>query len=472
MNATADNITFFPGFNPWASPDFWEGPLLEQFDATDEEQRRLVVAAAYTAERQYGELKLRDVVQTWLQEGGLDAWDAAQLWARAQPDPRAIYSLSNKLKQREFDELDATATLDEVLESGEADEEPEFVVRPFIPKREATLLAAMGGIGKTYLALILALCIASGRRFLGLEVEQGSVLFVTAEDYRFILANRLKKIAAHPFFSLIARNEWTANARDSLHLWEVIGQNLWKEQKGNIEGMPTGMMRQLERRIQKTKAALVVLDNASSLFRGGQMNGDAVNAFVTRIRLIARRRNCAILLLGHVNAESATSNGRKNYFGSTQWNDACRSRLALSPIEANDGIAAHIVLTHEKTNHGELAKPIKLRRDEQTGILQLVTAAEIAGAKEAKASGDAAELIADIRTVYEKGSVFLSAISGPRNFYTSLSEQLPTKYPDGDKTRRSAAKAALSRLVAEGLLLKSTRRTEQRNVVSIWIPAP
>jgi len=57
----------------------------------------------------------------------------------------------------------------------------DFFVEGLIPKGFPTLLYGDGGKGKSYLALYLAHCIAMNRRFLGLKVQQGNVLYLDWE---------------------------------------------------------------------------------------------------------------------------------------------------------------------------------------------------------------------------------------------------------------------------------------------------
>ncbi len=59
--------------------------------------------------------------------------------------------------------------------------EMEWAVWGLIPSGYMTTLAAHGGMGKSYLAIRLAISVATGTRFLGMPVKLGKVLFVDAE---------------------------------------------------------------------------------------------------------------------------------------------------------------------------------------------------------------------------------------------------------------------------------------------------
>src|SRR5262245_3827300 len=53
---------------------------------------------------------------------------------------------------------------------------PHFIVDGWLPAGYATLLAGHGGVGKSAIALMLAVSIALGRSFAGLAVERRRVL--------------------------------------------------------------------------------------------------------------------------------------------------------------------------------------------------------------------------------------------------------------------------------------------------------
>lgn len=462
----ASNVIFF---DPADRLAFWDDALL-LFDAGDSDERQLVVCAARTEEAQCKGLELKPLIVPWLMEAGLDDWDAELAWKAGRVDSRALHSLLKKLKQRELDDSNETVTLSYLLDSGEADREVECTTESITPTEEVTLLSADGGVGKTYLALLMLICLAAGRAFFNLHVEQCSCLFVSAEDRRFVIANRLKAIISHPLYALLNQSIWTQAAREHLHVWEIIGECLWIEDKRNPAGVPTRYLRQLEKRIQQTGARQVVLDNASSLFRANHSDNVAVNAFIAALRRIAERCNCNIMLLGHVSAESATGNNRKTYFGSTQWHNAVRSRLSMRIVEATEDSEAHILLTHEKSNYGKLVAPIKLRRDERTGILEYLSAADIAEVRDAKVSGNATDLLTDIRAVYSNGGYVVRATQGSTNSYSCLSDQFPSKYPEGDARKKREVKSALAKLKADERLIPASRPTSRGKVANVWVP--
>lgn len=70
----------------------------------------------------------------------------------------------------------------------------EWVVDRLIPKESITLLFGKGGIGKTWLILDVARCIAGGKPYLGLNTVQTPVVFIDFENPLAVLNARTQKL--------------------------------------------------------------------------------------------------------------------------------------------------------------------------------------------------------------------------------------------------------------------------------------
>lgn len=69
-----------------------------------------------------------------------------------------------------------------------------FIVPGYLPEG-ATILAGRPKLGKSWLALDLALAVAKGSKCLGVECEQGDVLYLALEDNKRRLQSRLHKLS-------------------------------------------------------------------------------------------------------------------------------------------------------------------------------------------------------------------------------------------------------------------------------------
>ena len=85
--------------------------------------------------------------------------------------------------------------------------EPKWQVEDLVPESGITYLAAQPGEGKTMLCLYMALCIASGKDFLGKKVMPGKVIYFDAENGEICVYNRLKRMAeGHDFLDPELKN--------------------------------------------------------------------------------------------------------------------------------------------------------------------------------------------------------------------------------------------------------------------------
>ncbi len=69
-----------------------------------------------------------------------------------------------------------------------------FVVKDFLPAHITALLSGHGGVNKTRLLTLLAVCIATGRPFLGMATTAGAVVLVLGEDDQAETDRRLAAI--------------------------------------------------------------------------------------------------------------------------------------------------------------------------------------------------------------------------------------------------------------------------------------
>ncbi len=146
-----------------------------------------------------------------------------------------------------------------------------WLVEGFLPLGVVGVLAAGGGTGKSMLLLQLAIGVATGGPFLGLDVgEQGGVLVLAAEDDRAELHRRFKAILDQ----LKRDGEWTPQEEELvrrrlfLASWVGFDNRLVAEVDGRV--VATGRHREIARLIEDlpVEVNLLVLDPASR-FRSG-----------------------------------------------------------------------------------------------------------------------------------------------------------------------------------------------------------
>ncbi len=106
-------------------------------------------------------------------------------------------------------------------------EPPQFIVPGWLPCGYATLFAGHGGVGKSGIALHLALCIAAGLPFFDVPVQRRRALYLSCEDRAAVVHWRLARICTYLGLDLATVRGW-------LELHERIfarmrEESLWSE---------------------------------------------------------------------------------------------------------------------------------------------------------------------------------------------------------------------------------------------------
>ena len=244
--------------------------------------------------------------------------------------------------------------------------EPAFVWAGRIPRGHVTLLGAHGGVGKSMLALQLAVAVCLGADFLGAGTERGRVLFFSGEDAGPVLRHRLGHIAAHFNASphRLAERLVILDASDEPALYREVAQF------GIRTGEPTPGFNRLGEIIREVRPALIVVDNASDVFEASENDRASVRGFMRSLRHLFPDGSepPAVLLLAHIQKQAVGNRGAESYSGSTAWHNSARSRLALT---ADKGDATRLTLSHDKLNLGpRTAAPLHLVRS-MTGLLMV-----------------------------------------------------------------------------------------------------
>jgi hypothetical protein len=72
-----------------------------------------------------------------------------------------------------------------------------WLIANLLPRQSITLLHGRGGVGKTWLSLLIASAVSKGGLFMGLETEQAPVIYVDFENSLPVLVERVKTVGAN-----------------------------------------------------------------------------------------------------------------------------------------------------------------------------------------------------------------------------------------------------------------------------------
>lgn len=226
-----------------------------------------------------------------------------------------------------------------------------MIIKPIIPTQGLAMLYATRGIGKTYVALSIALAVAAGVSLFGNRwtVEKARrVLFIDGEMPAITLQERLKSLSAN--FPLIEEDYLRVITPDFQpsgipDLSTEEGQKVVEE---HLEGVE-----------------LVILDNLSSLLRNGRENEAESWMPLQSWLLSLRRRGISVLIVHHAGKSG-------NQRGTSKREDLLDTVIHMKRSENYDPTyGAQFEVHYEKARgfFGEEAKPFDARlNSSQAGL--------------------------------------------------------------------------------------------------------
>ncbi len=209
----------------------------------------------------------------------------------------------------------------------------QWIIKNWIPLLKVTLLYGDGGTGKTLLALMLAVSVALGHEFLGMEVTQGRVYALLGENDETDTHIALADICRHYG---VALGDLRGRARiASRSSFDNILMNF---DKGT--GKHTKLFDQLLAEVTEFDADLIILETAADLFGGNENVRGEVRQFIAGCcEALAKQANAAVVLCAHPSVTGLRSGD--GTAGSTAWNNSARSRLYLRRDIDEDGHEVH-----------------------------------------------------------------------------------------------------------------------------------
>ena len=316
---------------------------------------------------------------------------------------------------------------------------------PLFPRGKVGMLTAAGGVGKTTALCELALCVATGRRWLGcLEVATpGRVLLALGEEDAEEAHRRLWKAAR----LLKLTDEQREIAAGRVVVLPLAGhpEMALTQEEGPGTSVETTTARALLARLDDNAGeddegwALVVLDPASR-FAGPDMEKDnaAATRFVQVLERLAGVRGRPSVLVAHHTSQAARSEGKataEHARGATAFSDGVRWQADLRNRPRYEGAPDLVEFTNTKNNYAPRWEGFTLRRGDDGALCQ--------------AKGDDLDSYAAAKVVGETKAAVMKARE------TAAKGAGTTAAKDGKSDREIAAavKAAL-----EGSTNNGTRR--------------
>jgi archaellum biogenesis ATPase FlaH len=190
-------------------------------------------------------------------------------------------------------------------------------VSEIFPVRNVALFMGDGAIGKSLLILQLALACTTATQWLSVDVLQGPVVYLSAEDDRQEITNRLNEICDADGIDL--------DLAEGLTILDMVGQDtVLAVEDRNKRLQPTAVYHRLCVTLDLYRPALLIIDNLADVFSGNENNRTHAKQFITLLRGLCLKYDCIIILLGHPSLSGRDKGTGES--GSTGWNNSVRVR--------------------------------------------------------------------------------------------------------------------------------------------------
>jgi len=202
-----------------------------------------------------------------------------------------------------------------------------WIVEQMLAQQTINILGGDAGVGKTWLGLVLAHAVASGRPWLGrFPVCQGPVLYYDEESAPVLLHHRIAALRkAEPDLPADLEICYRLDTGLQIDVLESVAM--------------------IESDLEDQAAALVVIDSFRACFAGDENKSSEVRVALHNLRRIAHEWGCAILVLHHTRKISQASNASSQMLrGSTDLRGAVDNHLFLRAREPGS-----LIFEHEKS---------------------------------------------------------------------------------------------------------------------------
>jgi hypothetical protein len=211
-----------------------------------------------------------------------------------------------------------------------------------IARNTIALWTGPDGDGKTYLAQVMALAVASGSMFLGMPCHQSPVLYVDLENPGYVVQDRMQSLVED------------GNSPSGLRFWGT-----WLE----LDQQPPQAGSELLLTICKETKPLLIVDPFRYFHKGEENDSGEMGAVMQYLRACASY-GCAVIILHHP-AKTEGSTGR----GSSAIRGACDLAF-LHTLDKESGL---ITLKVDKNRLGP-SRTIVIKADFEEGKFELTEA--------------------------------------------------------------------------------------------------
>lgn len=219
------------------------------------------------------------------------------------------------------------------------DEEPHFLLAPYIPEGAITILQGNPGDGKTAFLCKLAAAVSTGSGVLSSACEAGNVLLLSVEDDAPILRGRIIASGGDPARCFFAEGAYQLNF----------------------------LSPEVEQYIQEQEIRMVAFDPLQSFLGPGvDINkSNETRPVMAALAAMAKRNRCAVVLVSHLNKGQRDGPATYRSLGSVDIPGAARSVLHIGR-SAED--PEQRIAVHSKSSNARAGQSIAFRIGHKGGV--------------------------------------------------------------------------------------------------------
>lgn len=166
---------------------------------------------------------------------------------------------------------------------------PEWLVHGFLQQRSTAMIFGKSGSYKSFTALDMSLCIATGKAYFDYPVVQGSVLYIAGEG---AFGYRLRSMVWSEYYQTAIKNFYMLP-----HALDLVDETMHQILLDDIE-------------IHKLQPKLLVVDTLARCFGSGDENSASdMTKFIQNLDKIRNTLHCTILIIHHA-GKSASAGAR------------------------------------------------------------------------------------------------------------------------------------------------------------------
>jgi KaiC/GvpD/RAD55 family RecA-like ATPase len=217
--------------------------------------------------------------------------------------------------------------IDVKLEWFEAPPKPDrFTIAGYLPRKAVTLLTATGGIGKSLLALHAAVCVATGRPFLGCAIDGGKVAYLSLEDDLDRVKGRLYYCVARADVEAVVSN---------MKLIDRYGKQTHVVSTEHGEVLVSSTPDEIVAAFKGRGIDLLIIDTLVRSHSVNENDNALMSTVLVAYEKLANELDCSVLLLHHV-PKGNTSETAHMARGASAISDNARSGIGLIPATKKD----------------------------------------------------------------------------------------------------------------------------------------